>query len=96
MVEELSTVLEQDHFCSDFLVSHRTVLTNSQYHEDELSCGSAGKRRPVLCLRTKGCDVDEHQFNRDHKGLSDDGGKFFEFFWFEDPSESAIPSKYST
>ena len=37
MVWKLSTVLEQDHFCSAFLCSHETVLTNSQNHEDELS-----------------------------------------------------------
>ena len=64
MVSKTSTVLEQDHFCSDFLCSHETVLTNSQYHEDELSCGSTGKRRPGLCstsCRTEVCDVDEHQ-----------------------------------
>jgi len=32
----LSTVLEQDHFCSDFLVLHVTVLTNSFNPDDEV------------------------------------------------------------
>ena len=31
-----STVLEQDHFCSDFLAFRVTVLTNSQNPDDEL------------------------------------------------------------
>ena len=31
---EASTVLEQDHFYSVYLVSHVTVLTNSRKHED--------------------------------------------------------------
>ena len=31
----VSTVLEQDHFCSVFLGSHVTVLTNSQSRDDE-------------------------------------------------------------
>ena len=33
----VSTVLEQDHFCSVFLVSHVTVLTNSQNRDDEVT-----------------------------------------------------------
>ena len=41
-----STVLEQDHFCSAFLCSHETVLTNSQNHEDESSWRRTGKWRP--------------------------------------------------
>ncbi len=32
----LSTVLEQDHFCSDFLVLHVTVLTNSLNPDDAI------------------------------------------------------------
>ena len=44
--QKASTVLEQDHFCSAFLCSHETVLTNSQNHEDELSWRRAGKWRP--------------------------------------------------
>ena len=44
--QKLSTVLEQDHFCSAFLCSHEAVLTNSQNHEDELSWRRTGKGRP--------------------------------------------------
>ena len=63
MVWKLSTVLEQDHFCSAFLCSHETVLTNSQNHEDELSWRRTGKGRPDGgCASTDtGCGVDEHQ-----------------------------------
>ena len=32
----MSTVLEQDHFCSDFLVLHVTVLTNSLNPDDAI------------------------------------------------------------
>ena len=54
MILGLSTVLEQDHFYSVFLVSHVTALTNSQYHDDELSCWSTGKQLsiPIWELRS--------------------------------------------
>ena len=32
----MSTVLEQDHFCSDFLNSFATETTNSQTRDDEV------------------------------------------------------------
>ena len=35
-VERTSTVLEQDHFCSDFLNSFATETTNSQTRDDEV------------------------------------------------------------
>ena len=37
----MSTVLEQDHFYSAFLVSHVTVQTNFQNHDEEALCLSA-------------------------------------------------------
>ena len=68
-----STVLEQDHFCSDFLCSHETVLTNSQNHEDELSCRSTGKRHPGrLCSQRRTAMLMNISVSG-HKGLSDRG-----------------------
>ena len=42
----MSTVLEQDHFYSDFLVSYLTVTTNSQKRDDEATRLLHGKAHP--------------------------------------------------
>jgi len=47
-VHALSTVLEQDHFCSDFLDSHVTAMTNSENHDDAARRSLAAKRRAAL------------------------------------------------
>ena len=60
MENELSTVLEQDHFYSVYLVSHVTVLTNSRNRDDELFLLVNWKAAPGP--RKGFCDADERQF----------------------------------
>ena len=60
MENELSTVLEQDHIYSVYLVSHVTVLTNSRNRDDELLLSVSWKAAPGS--RKGSCDADEHQF----------------------------------
>ncbi len=85
-----STVLEQDHFCRCFLVSHETVLTNSQNHEDEMSWGSTGKRRPTVAS-AKVAVLMNISFEG-HKGLSDGETKKTRFWDFSGivPSTNSV------
>ena len=81
----MSTVLEQDHFYSVYLVSHVTVLTNSRNHDDELFLLGqleSGTRVPFLERGT--FDADEPTvFFCGHKRLSDsDYVFFFDYFFF--------------
>ena len=61
MEDELSTVLEQDHFYSVYLVSHVTVLTNSRNRDDELILSVSWKAAPglFLLIKERFCDADE-------------------------------------
>ena len=47
-LELVSTVLEQDHFCSDYLVPQLAVLTNSRNRDDEIKHAPHGKVDPLL------------------------------------------------
>ena len=52
--EKVSTVLEQDHFYSVYLVSHVTVLTNSQNRDDEVTSHAEYQVRTVQALLRRG------------------------------------------
>ena len=69
--KKASTVLEQDHFYSVYLVSHVTVLTNSRNRDDELFLSVSWKAAPEFLFQGF-CDADEQQFSFfGHKRLSD-------------------------
>ena len=55
-----STVLEQDHFCSVFLVSFATETTNSQTRDDELKAAPQWEGASTLSL---GYDFEDHVKN---------------------------------
>ena len=59
--KKASTVLEQDHFYSVYLVSHVTVLTNSRNRDDELILSVSWKAAPglFLLIKERFCDADE-------------------------------------
>jgi len=59
-VSRASTVLEQDHFYSVYLVSHVTVLTNSRNRDDEQFLPVNWNLAPGSLLLGGFCDADEH------------------------------------
>ena len=56
-LESSSTVLEQDHFCSDFLNSFATETTNSQTRDDEVKAAPLWEGTSISIVRY---DFEDH------------------------------------